>query len=92
MQKKLSDALVEPVEVLFESGGANTWASIRSLLKRESDIAASVFTSALAGFDLDQETVETMVNNLKDYARKLVERKAREEAGKVLILMKDRFV
>lgn len=80
------------MEVIFETGGTNTWASIRSLLKRESDIAASALASALSGFELEQDTVETMVRDLKEYARKLVERKSREEAGKVLIRMKDRFV
>ncbi|KAI3455853.1 hypothetical protein Pfo_012516 [Paulownia fortunei] len=90
-EKRLSASLIEPVESLFDAGGIDTWASIRSLLKRESDVAASAFSSAIAGFELDQATVNKMVHNLKEYARKLVERKSREEAGKVLIRMKDRF-
>ncbi|KAJ0018847.1 hypothetical protein Pint_11443 [Pistacia integerrima] len=32
-----------------------------------------------------------MIQNLRSYARTVVEKKAREEAGKVLIHMKDRF-
>lgn len=79
------------MESLFEAGGTDTWPSVRSLLKHESDVAASAFSSAVASFELDQATVEKMVHNLKEYARKLVERKSREEAGKVLIHMKDRF-
>lgn len=91
MQKRLSGALTEPLESLFEAGEADTWGSIRSLLKRESEAAASDFSSAVSGFELDQETVDKMLHDLREYARKLVERKSREEAGKVLIRMKDRF-
>ncbi|KAL0442358.1 UNVERIFIED_CONTAM: protein ROOT HAIR defective [Sesamum latifolium] len=91
LQKRLSGALSEPLESLFEAGGPDTWVSVRSLLKRESDAAASDFFSAVAGFELDQETVDKMLHDLNEYARKLVERKSREEAGKVLIRMKDRF-
>ncbi|KAL5577679.1 hypothetical protein UlMin_019378 [Ulmus minor] len=90
-EKQLSASLAEPVESLFEAGEKDTWASIRKLLKRETEVAASEFSSAIAGFELDEETVETMLQNLRDYARSVVEKKAREEAGKVLIRMKDRF-
>lgn len=90
MQKQLSAALSEPVESLFEAGGKDTWASIRKLLKHETEVAASEFSSAITGFELDQETLKTMLQNLREYARNVVEKKAREEAGKVLILMKDR--
>nr|POE70071.1 protein root hair defective 3 like 2 [Quercus suber] len=44
-----------------------------------------------AGFELKQTTVDSMVQNLRDYAINLVRKKAREDAGKVLICMKDRF-
>ncbi|XP_011096759.1 protein ROOT HAIR DEFECTIVE 3 homolog 2 isoform X1 [Sesamum indicum] len=90
-EKRLSGALSEPLESLFEAGGPDTWVSVRSVLKRESDAAASDFLSAVAGFELDQETVDKILHDLKEYARKLVERKSREESGKVLIRMKDRF-
>ncbi|KAI4299294.1 hypothetical protein L6164_032765 [Bauhinia variegata] len=90
-EKHLAEALNEPVESLFEAGGKDTWASIRKLLKREIEAAVSEYLSAIAGFDLEQETINTMEQNLRDYARKSVEIKAREEAGKILIRMKDRF-
>ncbi|KAL3616756.1 hypothetical protein CASFOL_039150 [Castilleja foliolosa] len=90
-EKRLSAALVEPLEALFEAGGTDTWVSIRNLLKREINIAASAFSSAIDGYELDRATVDNMVHNLKEYGRKLVWRKSREEAGKVLIRMKDRF-
>ncbi|KAF3959591.1 hypothetical protein CMV_015604 [Castanea mollissima] len=44
-----------------------------------------------AGFELKQTTVDSMVQRLRDYAINLVRKKAREDAGKVLIRMKDRF-
>lgn len=90
-EKKLAKALTAPVESLFEAGGKDTWLSIRELLKRETEAALSEFSVSIAGFELDEETVEKMQQSLRDYARKLVENKAREEAGKILIRMKDRF-
>lgn len=90
LQKQLAKALTEPVESLFEAGGKDTWLSIRKLFKRETEAAVSELLTSIAGFELDEETVERMQQSLRDYARKVVENKAREEAGKILILMKDR--
>lgn len=90
-EKKLTEALSAPVESLFEVGDEDTWASIRRLLKRETEAAVLEFSTAIAGFEMDQATVDTMVQNLRSYARNVVVKKAREEAGKVLIRMKDRF-
>lgn len=90
-EKQLTNALTHPVESLFEAGGNETWASIRKLLKRETQVAVSEFSTAIAGFELDKATIDTMVQNLREYARNIVVKKAREEAGKVLIRMKDRF-
>lgn len=83
--------MTEPIESLLESGGSDTWASIRKLLKRETEAALLEFSSAVAGFELDKAKITTMEQNIKDHARNVVERKAREEAGKVLIRMKDRL-
>ncbi|KAF5944890.1 hypothetical protein HYC85_018967 [Camellia sinensis] len=90
-EKKLGQALAAPVESLLEASEKDTWSSIRRLLKRETDVGISEFSSALTGFELDQATFDKMVQNLRDYARSVVEKKCREEAGKVLIRMKDRF-
>ncbi|MBA0778309.1 hypothetical protein Gotri_006184 [Gossypium trilobum] len=89
-EKQLVQSLSEPVESLFDNAGRDTWASIRKLLTRETGIAVSEFSAAISSFELDQSTVEKMLQDLKDYARNVVEKKAREEAGKVLIRMKDR--
>ncbi|KAE8008267.1 hypothetical protein FH972_004796 [Carpinus fangiana] len=90
-EKQLNLALMEPVESLLEAGQKDTWASIRKLLKRETEVAVAKFSTTIAGFELEQATVNKMVQHLRDYARNLVEKKAREEAGKVLIRIKDRF-
>lgn len=90
MQKQLTLALNEPVESLLEAGRRDTWASIRKLLKRETEVVVSDFSTTIAGFELKQITVDSMVQKLRDYAINLVRKKAREDAGKVLTRMKDR--
>ncbi|CAN6689310.1 unnamed protein product [Malus baccata var. baccata] len=90
-EKKLSSSLSGPVEALLETGAKDTWASIRKLLNCETEVAVSEFSTAVANFELDNETVVKMKQHLKDYARNVVETRAREEAGKIMIHMKDRF-
>ncbi|CAI0540778.1 unnamed protein product [Linum tenue] len=90
-ENKLTEALSHPVESLFESGEKDTWASIRKLLKRETDAAVAKYSTAIVGFELDEATVDAQLQHLRDFARNVVEKKAREDAGKVLIRMKDRF-
>lgn len=90
MQKQSSATLSEPVESLFDTGGKDTWALIRRLLKRETDAAISGFSTAVAGFQLDREEFDRMVQNLKDYAVGVVVKKAKEQVGKVIIKMKDK--
>uniref|UniRef100_A0A0E0MPE0 GB1/RHD3-type G domain-containing protein n=1 Tax=Oryza punctata TaxID=4537 RepID=A0A0E0MPE0_ORYPU len=90
-KEKLRKALVEPVESLFDAAGPSTWASIRNLFKRETEYILPEFQKNLAGFEMESATSEGMVSNLRDYARSIVENKAKEEAGKVLMHMKERF-
>ncbi|XP_010262124.1 PREDICTED: protein ROOT HAIR DEFECTIVE 3-like [Nelumbo nucifera] len=90
-EKKLSVALAEPVEALLDAASNDTWPTIRKLLQRETKAAVSGLSGALSGFDMDEETVNKMLASLEDYASGVVESKAREEAGRVLIRMKDRF-
>ena len=89
-QKRLTQALSEPVESLFEAGGKETWPSIRKLLKRETETAVTDFLDVVTGFELDHAKIDAMVQNLKNYSQSLVEKKAREKAAKILIRMKDR--
>lgn len=60
------------------------------LLLRETESAILGISSALAGFDMDEQSKDKMLSSLENYARGVVEAKAREEAGRVLIRMKDR--
>ncbi|XP_061372478.1 protein ROOT HAIR DEFECTIVE 3 homolog 1-like [Gastrolobium bilobum] len=90
-EAKLKEALSGPVEALLDGANSDTWPSIRNLLSRETKSAVSGFSAALTGFDMDEETRQKMILSLEDYARGLVEGKSREEAGRVLIRMKEKF-
>ncbi|XP_057978445.1 protein ROOT HAIR DEFECTIVE 3 isoform X1 [Malania oleifera] len=90
-EARLNEALSGPVEALLDGAGDDTWPAIRKLLRRETDSAVSGLSNALSGFDMDEQTKDKMLAGLEDYARGVVESKAREEAGRVLIRMKDRF-
>ncbi|XP_022994736.1 protein ROOT HAIR DEFECTIVE 3 homolog 2-like isoform X1 [Cucurbita maxima] len=90
-EKRLAEALTSPVRSLLEASGKDTWASIRKILQHETETTISKFLVDIASFDLDQEKVESMVLNLRNHARNVVENRAREEAGKALMHMKDRF-
>uniref|UniRef100_A0A0C9RKN9 Protein ROOT HAIR DEFECTIVE 3 homolog n=1 Tax=Wollemia nobilis TaxID=56998 RepID=A0A0C9RKN9_9CONI len=90
-EKRLSEALAEPVASLLDAASKDTWPSIRKLLNRETEAAISDFSSAISGFEIDEKTASRMIQNLKDYAKGVVEKKSREEAGQVLIRMKERF-
>ena len=76
--------------MLLESGAINTWASIRNLIKHETDATVEGLCAAVTGFELDQSAFDKLVQNMRSYARGLVEKKARDEAGKILSRMKDR--
>ncbi|KAL8522532.1 hypothetical protein ACS0TY_012625 [Phlomoides rotata] len=90
-ETKLSEALAAPVEALLDGASDDTWPAIRELLHRETERAVSGFSSALSGYEIDDVTKDKMLSRLEDYARGVVEAKAKEEAGRVLIRMKDRF-
>ncbi|RWW16108.1 hypothetical protein GW17_00020020 [Ensete ventricosum] len=81
---------IKPVEALLDAASDDTWPAIRELLRRETKYAISGFSSALSAFNLDEADVDKMLIKLEEYARSVVESKAREEAGRVLIRMKDR--
>ncbi|GAB2269229.1 Cell wall protein rhd3 [Dionaea muscipula] len=90
-EEKLNDALLGPVDALLDSASDDTWPSIRKLLRRETQLAVSGLSRELSSFDLDEQTRDKILQKLENYARGLVESKSREEAGRVLFRMKDRF-
>ncbi|KAF1898513.1 hypothetical protein Lal_00032093 [Lupinus albus] len=89
-EEKLKESLSGPVEALLDGANSDTWPSIRNLLRRETESAVLGFSSAVSGFDMDEDTRQKMILSLEDYARSVVEGKAKEEAGRVLIRMKDK--
>lgn len=91
LQGKLNEGLSGPVEALLDGASNETWPAIRVLLLRETESAILGLSSALSGFDMDEQTKDKMLASLENYARGVVEAKAREEAGRVLIRMKDRL-
>ncbi|KAL0397002.1 UNVERIFIED_CONTAM: protein ROOT HAIR defective [Sesamum calycinum] len=86
---KLNEALSGPVEALLDGASDDTWPAIRKLLHRETEKAVNGFSSALSGFEIDDINKDKMLSRLEDHARGIVEGKAKEEAGRVLIRMKD---
>ncbi|CAH9056041.1 unnamed protein product [Cuscuta epithymum] len=90
-EAKLNGALSGPVEALLDGARDDTWPMIRELLRRETEAAVSGFSAELSSFELDVETKGNMLSKLRDHARGIVETKTKEEAGRVLIRMKDRF-
>ncbi|RXH67385.1 hypothetical protein DVH24_027532 [Malus domestica] len=88
---KLKDALSAPAEALLDGANSETWPSIRKLFRHETESAVSGLSSALSGFDMDEQAKGQILANLEAYARGVVEAKTKEEAGRVLIRMKDRF-
>jgi protein SEY1 len=89
-QAQLTKTLAEPVEALLDSASEDTWPAIRNLLLRETKAAISGLESALAAFELDEATEKELLRKLENHGRSVVESKAKEEAGRVLIRMKDR--
>lgn len=88
---QLTKALAEPVEALLDSASEETWPAIRKLLQRETKSAVSGFESAMASFELDEVTQKELLSKLESHGKSVVESKAKEEAARVLIRMKDRF-
>ncbi|TQD87654.1 hypothetical protein C1H46_026772 [Malus baccata] len=91
-EKQLSESLTKQVEAFLKGGGEDTWASIRKLLNRETNDVLSKFSTAIVRFEVDKERLIKLMQNFRDYARQVVEEKAKYEADhSVLIHLKSRF-
>lgn len=86
---KLGDALEGPVETLFDEANHETWSSIRELLRHETESAVFDMSAVLSDLGADERITENMLAKLRDHTEDVVEKKARERAGRVSILMKD---
>ncbi|XP_073259758.1 protein ROOT HAIR DEFECTIVE 3 homolog 2 isoform X2 [Populus alba] len=76
-----------------EAGEADTWVSVRNLLASKTDVAESELSNAHVDFEVPRSEIDKRLGYLKENARSVVERKARESAAtrRVLMRMKDRF-
>ncbi|KAJ0519970.1 putative P-loop containing nucleoside triphosphate hydrolase [Helianthus annuus] len=90
-ESKLKEALYGPVEALLQATNDETWPSIRKLFKRETETVVAECSAALSGFDMKEQSKKDFSSKLENYAIDLVEKVAKEEAGRVLYLMKERF-
>lgn len=91
--KQFTDVLADEVQSLLEAGEADTWVSVRNLLASKTDVAESELSNAHVDFEVPRSEIDKRLGYLKENARSVVERKARESAatGRVLMRMKDRF-
>jgi len=85
------EALSKQLDPLFANPNGETWTEVRKLLAHETETAVSKLLDDTYGLDLDPENSYKMVQDLRDYGRNVVERKAREEAGRVRQRMKVRL-
>ncbi|CAH1447205.1 unnamed protein product [Lactuca virosa] len=91
-ESKLKEALYGPVEALLQATNDDTWPAIRKLYKRETQTAVTECSAALCGYEMKEDSKKEFLSKLENHARDIVEKKAKEEAGRVLSLMKERFV
>ena len=71
--------------------GADTWDSVRNLVKQETEVVDTEFASDVARFDIDKEELEKNLQNLRGYARNLVEKEASLVAKDVSMIMQNRY-
>ncbi|XP_068335752.1 protein ROOT HAIR DEFECTIVE 3-like isoform X2 [Pyrus communis] len=88
---KLEQLLSGPVKDLLEGPKNETWPTLRKILSQEIESVLSGSCTAFPGFDMDDQTKGEIHASLEEHARRVVEAKAREEARRVLIHMRDSF-
>lgn len=92
-EEQLTDVLADEIQSLFEAGETDTWLSVRNLLESKTENAVSEFSDAVVGFKVHRSAIDTKLEHLRENARNIVKRKAKEAAAaeRVLTRMKDRF-
>ncbi|KAL6285484.1 hypothetical protein ACE6H2_009874 [Prunus campanulata] len=91
-EANLWELLSGPVEALLKQANNMTWPTIRRRLREAHESAFSGSAAEISGFDMDEQTKAKIDASLEKYVRRMVEDKAKEEAGRVLIHMKERFI
>ena len=90
MQKRLEKALAEPTAALLDAATPDTWVAIKKLLVQETHTVKTGLLNAVSGFEMDTDEKETMVSNLCETGKRVIEKKASQEANQALIRMKER--
>ena len=90
MQKRLEKALAEPTAALLDAATPDTWVAIKKLLVQETQTVKTGLLNAVSGFEMDTDEKESMVSNLCETGKRVIEKKASEEANQALIRMKER--
>lgn len=90
-EKYLEAALGEPTASLLDAATPDTWPAISRLLEQEVEAATLRLSEAISGYKPSKEEQASMLSSLARHGRNIVEKKAREEAGRAIIRMKDRF-
>ncbi|XP_011040350.1 PREDICTED: protein ROOT HAIR DEFECTIVE 3 homolog 2-like [Populus euphratica] len=92
-EEQLTDVLADELQFLFETGERDTWLSVRNLLESKTENAVSEFSNAVVGFKVHRSAIDTKLEHLRENARNVVKRKAKEAAAaeRVLTRMKERF-
>ncbi|XP_021819649.1 protein ROOT HAIR DEFECTIVE 3 homolog 2-like [Prunus avium] len=91
-EKQLSTSLTKQVEALLEDGGEDVWASIRSILHDQTKKAVSTLSTEIVAFNVDNESIAKMEQDLRAHARNVVEKIVRDKTeDQILELMKHRF-
>jgi GTPase SAR1 family protein len=90
-EKKMDVAIGDPASSLLDAASPDTWPALTNLLEHEVGVATLGLKDAIQDFEPTEEEMSSMLEELTAYGRGIVEKKAREEAGQVIIRMKDRF-
>ena len=90
-EKRLEDAIGEPVSAMLDAAPADAWLSIRELVAIETEKASAGLRTALEGYEPTREEELETLKDLSKYSRTVVEAKEREATSQALIRMKDRF-
>jgi hypothetical protein len=90
-EKRMDVAIGDPASSLLDAASPDTWPALTNLLQHEVGVATLGLKDAIQDFEPTEEEVSSMLEELTNYGQGIVEKKAREEAGQVIIRMKDRF-
>ncbi|KAH7436829.1 hypothetical protein KP509_05G037600 [Ceratopteris richardii] len=90
-EKRLENGLGDPVSSLLEGAKSNIWPAIKELLAQELQSVTADLSAVLAGFELTKEEEQRYIINIRKSGKKIIEKKAREEANQALVRLKERF-